>query len=478
MIPLSHLSLRLRIFLFFALLGLGGVVLLGVGLWFGYRQLGDPQAGGAFLLAGAVGAFAILGLSAGIWMLFDDHVARPLQALAAELRARTHGDVRIEMDDRMAQHLGDLAPAAAAVTNTLAETRSALAEAVARETAALNRDATRLGALIAELPEGVMFCKPDHRVILYNARARAALGAPAGLGLNRPLGDILDLDPITRAYAWLRDPQTPDMADLATTVAGAALNLRMRLIRQHETEAEFDTPGYLLMFAPSEDDIPATDRIDYDFDLLGQDLPSDLVETPLMRLDLVVFDTETTGLNPERDEICQIAACRVVNGRVRVSEPFDQLVNPGRPIPAASTKVHGIRDVDVADAPTVPKALTDFHSFAGGTVLVAHNAPFDMGFVQRREREIGRKFDQPILDTVLFSAILYGAAADHTLDALCDRLGITIPEAERHTALGDARATALAVTRMLPMLEARGIVKLGELIAEFDQHTRVISHLN
>jgi DNA polymerase III epsilon subunit family exonuclease len=139
----------------------------------------------------------------------------------------------------------------------------------------------------------------------------------------------------------------------------------------------------------------------------------------------VVFDTETTGLNPQVDEVCQIAAVRVVNGKLLDAERFDMLVNPGRKIPAASTAVHHITDEMVAGAPGVAEAMARFHTFADGCVLVAHNAPFDMAFLRRREREIGRRFDQPILDTVLCSAILFGQSAEHTLDALCDRLSIT-----------------------------------------------------
>jgi DNA polymerase III subunit epsilon len=168
----------------------------------------------------------------------------------------------------------------------------------------------------------------------------------------------------------------------------------------------------------------------------------------------------------------------VVNGKIVPGERFDMLVNPGRTIPAGSTAVHHITNEMVADAPPVEQALDRFHAFAQGAVLVAHNAPFDMSFLRRREIQIGKRFDQPILDTVLCSAILYGQSAEHTLDALCARLHIEIPEADRHTAIGDALATAQAFRKMIPMLEAADLPNLGALIKAFDRHSRLIEHLN
>jgi len=219
-------------------------------------------------------------------------------------------------------------------------------------------------------------------------------------------------------------------------------------------------------------------KVAYDFDLLNQSLPESLGATPLPALSYVVFDTETTGLNPAVDEVCQIAAVRIVNGRVRAQECFDMLVDPGRPIPAASSAVHHVTDAMVAGAPAVTEALARFHTFAEGAVLIAHNAPFDMAFLRRREAEIGKRFDQPILDTVLCSAILWGQSAEHTLDALCNRLGIVIPLEDRHTAIGDAIATAEAMARMIPMLEAADLRVLSALIKAFNRHKRLIEHLN
>jgi DNA polymerase-3 subunit epsilon len=196
-------------------------------------------------------------------------------------------------------------------------------------------------------------------------------------------------------------------------------------------------------------------------------------------LTYVVFDTETTGLLPEEgDEIVQIAGLRLVNGRRVPGEVFDTLVYPGRTIPPKATAVHGISDSMVVGAPDVAEALKRFHRFAEGAVLIAHNAPFDMTFLRRREKETGRVFDHPILDTVLLSAVVYGQTESHSLDALSSRLGVTIPEEARHTAIGDTIATAEAFLKLLPMLKGRGVETFGDVLTEVRKHGRLLKDLN
>jgi len=222
-----------------------------------------------------------------------------------------------------------------------------------------------------------------------------------------------------------------------------------------------------------------TRAVVYDFDLLSKARNAGVLEARLEDLTYVVFDTETTGLLPAQgDEIVQIAAVRIVNGRRVEKEVFDTLVNPGRPIPAASTEVHGITGAMVAEAPRIDEVGRRFHKFAEGAVLVAHNAPFDMEFLRRHEAGIGASFDNPILDTVLLSAVVFGQGETHSLDALTHRLGITIPEEARHTAIGDTVATADAFLRLLPMLRAKGMVTFGDVLAEVRKHGRLLKDLN
>jgi DNA polymerase III subunit epsilon len=198
----------------------------------------------------------------------------------------------------------------------------------------------------------------------------------------------------------------------------------------------------------------------YDFDLLerlGDAGP--LGKRPLRGLDFVVLDTETTGLSPaEGDEIVALAGVRVVNGRVLSGETFERKVNPRIPIPAASTAFHGITDEMVRDKPPIEVVLRQFHVFCAGAVLVAHNAAFDMKFIGMKQRSVGVSFDQPVLDTLLLTTAIGGDWLDRSLEGLAARLGVTVRA--RHTALGDALTTAEVLVRLIPLLEAAGILTL------------------
>ena len=208
----------------------------------------------------------------------------------------------------------------------------------------------------------------------------------------------------------------------------------------------------------------------YDFALLRRRVPEDIRETPLSETAFTVFDTETTGLFPSAgDEIVQVAGVRMIGARVLRGETFDRLVDPGRRIPAASTRIHGITDAMVAGQGDARAVLPEFHAFASGSVLVAHNAPFDMTFLRIKEGATGARFDQPVLDTVLLSAWLFGQGTEHTLDALAARFGLTIPEELRHTALGDAMVTAEVLSALIGVLTKRGVATLGDALSVSDE---------
>lgn len=123
----------------------------------------------------------------------------------------------------------------------------------------------------------------------------------------------------------------------------------------------------------------------------------------------------------------------------------------------------------VANAPPAVEALKQFHAFADGAVLVAHNAAFDMKFLRLKEKECGITFNHPVLDTLLLSFVLQPNHSAHTLDAIATRFGVQIPVGARHTALGDARSTAEIFVRMLDSLPHHGIATLNDAIQASNQ---------
>lgn len=277
-------------------------------------------------------------------------------------------------------------------------------------------------------------------------------------------GEVL---PVATLDEWLDQPPDPDRPDQS----GADLLAEMGTGIWPET----DSGGRAALILPlplAAADPAHAPGLTYDFALTGGESDQGL----LSHLTCVVFDTETTGLDPT-DRIVQIAGLRITNGRL-TGERFETLVNPGRPIPPGSTEVHGVTDAMVADAPETGDALRAFHHFADGAVLVAHNAPFDMGFLHAGRGECGVAFENRVMDTVLLSAMVWGQSVSHSLDALTARLGITIPPELRHTAMGDAEATAQAFLRLLPALAAKGIARFDDMTAAAARHSRLLEDAN
>lgn len=199
----------------------------------------------------------------------------------------------------------------------------------------------------------------------------------------------------------------------------------------------------------------------FDFDPFRRNDRPEFRDAPLATLTYVVFDTETTGLYAARgDAVVSIGAVRAVGAHIRAAETFDRLVNPRRKIPPASTRIHGIDDAMVRAAPTMEAVLPAFRDFVGDAVLVAHNAAFDLNFLAQHETATGVRLSNPVLDTMFLADLLYGKAGNHSLDALAKRFGVELEA--RHSALGDALATAEVFVRLLDGLAARGIATFGD----------------
>ncbi len=160
---------------------------------------------------------------------------------------------------------------------------------------------------------------------------------------------------------------------------------------------------------------------------------------PLLELDeFISFDLETTGLNPDKDKITEIAACRFINGEF--VEEFSTLINPGIPIPKNITALTGITNKMVEDAPSINDALPDFMKFIGSTPLVAQNINFDYNFINKNLQGSNSPFSEiPLYDTLSLARGFIYFYNSFSLGSLCDYYGIKIENA--HRASADALCT-------------------------------------
>lgn len=179
-----------------------------------------------------------------------------------------------------------------------------------------------------------------------------------------------------------------------------------------------------------------------------------------------VFDTETTGLDPKKGhKIIEIAGVRVENGIICEDTAFVALVNPERDIPWEAKQVNKIQDEEVKNAPTIDQVLPQFLDFARGSILVAHNAQFDMGFLTVEKDLCWGYVDLPeCLCTMKLSRALYPTEFRHNLDVLGKRLGLE-PPANRHRALPDVLLTAQALLTMMKNGSIGNLERLRKLAA-------------
>jgi len=271
----------------------------------------------------------------------------------------------------------------------------------------------------------------------------------------------------TDLEAWLDEPP-----------AGGVAATSREVVERHDAEvwtgASADGTAHVRMLLPvreagvgSAPVLPAAAQSRpefYDFDLF--DLPEQALawqERTLSELVYAVFDTETTGFHPNAgDEIVSVGAVRVLHGRLLRQEVFEQLVDPRRAVPPASTQVHGITDEMVRGQPGLEEVLPLFARFCDETVIVGHNVGFDLSFLRKAESRTHVRFTQPVLDTLLLDAALHPDHERHSLEAIADRFGLDV--LGRHTALGDALLTGEVLVRLLALLQQRGITTLGQAL--------------
>ncbi len=169
-----------------------------------------------------------------------------------------------------------------------------------------------------------------------------------------------------------------------------------------------------------------------------------------MSLREIVFDTETTGLDPATgDRVIEIGCVELI-GSVQTGRTFHSFINPERDIPAEATRIHGITNDKVRSQPVFGQIVDAFLAFIGDAPLVAHNAEFDFKFVNAELRNLGRDplSSARMIDTIQIAKRLYPGAR-LSLDSLCARLGIDTSARTKHGALIDSQILAEVYMEML-----------------------------
>ena len=185
------------------------------------------------------------------------------------------------------------------------------------------------------------------------------------------------------------------------------------------------------------------------------------VEMDLSEATYVVFDVETTGLSAIYNDLIQVAASKMYKGNI-IAE-FDEFINPGHPLSAFTTELTGITDDHVKNAKPLIQVLKEFQEFCKDTVLVAHNASFDVGFMNANyERHGLPKITQPVIDTLEFARNLYPEYKRHGLGPLTKRFGVALEH--HHMANYDAEATGrLLFIFIKEVAEKHGVTDLARL---------------
>ena len=159
----------------------------------------------------------------------------------------------------------------------------------------------------------------------------------------------------------------------------------------------------------------------------------------------VVFDLETTGLEPAKEEIIEIGACKIQDGKI--IETFATFVKPSKKIPKEIVELTGITEEMVADAPTINYVLPDFYKFCHGSIMVAHNISFDISFIHNISRKLSYNFDNETIDTLSLAKSKLPGLKNYKLGTIVDRLGVVLDNA--HRAINDATATAKVFIKLM-----------------------------
>ena len=185
--------------------------------------------------------------------------------------------------------------------------------------------------------------------------------------------------------------------------------------------------------------------------------------------EFVVFDIETTGLNSHTNEIIEIGAVKIKSGRI--VDRYSQLINPGRPIPYHITEITSITDEQVANEPKIDKVIGKFVDFVGDAVLVAHNAPFDMGFIKRDiKKYLSIDYQCSVIDTLQMARDLFPDLKKYGLGDLNKTLGLALEK--HHRAVDDSQATANMFIIFLEKYKEKGLEYMKDINTGFEVNVK------
>jgi DNA polymerase-3 subunit epsilon len=310
----------------------------------------------------------------------------------------------------------------------------------------------RLASVLRAIHDGVVVITGNGLISLVNGPAKRVLGDQHS-AVGGSIYSTVDRESLLAALQLAaRAGGKPVQTDLVF-LDGMAHPISLLALEEHK--------GSVIIF-PS-DEMDAGHEVEYALDLHDQppSAPLPVDATALAELPVVVLDTETTGLDSQKDAIVSVGAVRCHGRRLYRSTVLDLLVNPGRRIPARSTAVHGITDAMVAIKPEITALLPEIQSFMGGSVVVGHAIGFDLALLGRTFRAAGVEWHSPLrLDILLLAAALSPDEEGFEIDDQAARMGINVTG--RHTALGDSLVTAEIWVHLIAQLERRGIRTLGE----------------
>lgn len=183
--------------------------------------------------------------------------------------------------------------------------------------------------------------------------------------------------------------------------------------------------------------------------------------TPLMSLAAVALDIEATGLDARTARVIEISAIRLDGLEVRSSETFQQLIDPGVPIPEPAALVHGLTERDLRGAPAFTHVTEALDRFIGSAVVIGHNIGYDLAVIDHEYTRLGRSWKIPAsLDVRVLARLAAPNLAGYSLETLCDWLGVDI--LRRHRAFPDALAAAQVFVKLVPLLRDAGVRTLAE----------------